>query len=191
MSSDRWISPKDAVAIGMLASVSFLVEISLGLILTPVISGIPLIGGTLSAVPDAAVVFLGAYLVPRRGGITLFALILLTLSTITPSFGPPGLYKIFIGLALGLIFEAVLLLGRRHTWSYFVGTSLAFAASIPVTYWAWKVFGLPGVEALAPRIPLLMAIYATLALFGAWLGRVVYERRLRHIPAIERLRSGK
>ncbi len=98
-----WISRKDAIFIAIVAGLSFVLENSLGLVLFPLTSSIPLIGGTLSAIPDATIMFLGAYLVPRRGSILLFASILLTLSTVTPSYGPPGFYKIFIGIALARI----------------------------------------------------------------------------------------
>jgi len=178
------------MVIGVFSTLSFVVEISLGLVLTSVFSGIPLIGGLLSALPDAAIVFLGAYLVPRRGGILLFAVILLTFSTVTPSFGPAGAYKILIGIMLGLTCELILMMFGRKVWVYILATAVAFSASIPFTYWAWEWFGLPGVEDIRTAIPWLMVVYAFLGGIGAYGGFKLYSSRLSQIPALQRVREG-
>jgi hypothetical protein len=184
-----WINGRDALFVAMLATLSFVIENTIGLVLIPLVSGIPLIGGTLSAIPDAAIVFLGAFLIPRRGAILLFATILLTLSTVTVSFGPPGIYKILIGLMLGLLFELLLVISRQNV-SYVVSTAVVFAASIPVTYLAWKLFELPGVEQLEPQIPLLMAIYFVEGGVGAGLGYLLYTKRLSRLRSVQKLREG-
>jgi hypothetical protein len=184
-----WVNTRDLLFVAMLATLSFVIENSLGLILIPLVSGVPLIGGTLSALPDAMIVFLGAYLVPRRGAILLFATLLLTLSTVTPSFGPPGIYKIVIGLGLGIIFEMLLLVSRK-TPMYIFATAVVFAASVPVTYVAWTMFKLPGVEYLRPRIPFLVGVYFVEGGLGSWLGWLLYEKRLSRLRAIQRIRGG-
>ncbi|HWZ44756.1 MAG TPA: hypothetical protein VNW97_14870 [Candidatus Saccharimonadales bacterium] len=183
-----WINLKDSVFIAVLAGLSFIVENSLGLILLPLTSSIPLIGGTLSAIPDGAIIFLGAYLVPRRGAIFLFAIILLSLSIVTPGFGPPGIYKIVIGVALGLLFE-ILLLVRDTTAAHIIITGVVFSASIPVTYFAWVWFGLPGVTLLRPKLPILMGIYLIEGILGALLGNYLYRSRLSQLSAVRRIRS--
>jgi hypothetical protein len=186
--TDRWINRKDSVFIAIIAGLSFILENSLGLVLLPLASSIPLIGGTLSAIPDAAIIFLGAYLVPRRGSILLFATILLTLSIVTPSFGPPGFYKIFIGLALGGVFE-LLVLVNRSTAFYILSTGLAFSASVPMTYLAWTLFGLPGVATLRPKLPYLMGIYFVEGIMGALLGSFLYKTRLSKMAAVKKVRG--
>lgn len=185
-----WISRKDAIFIAIVAGLSFVLENSLGLVLFPLTSSIPLIGGTLSAIPDATIMFLGAYLVPRRGSILLFASILLTLSTVTPSYGPPGFYKIFIGIALGVIFEVLLLFNRSAPF-YIFSTGLAFSASVPMTYLAWSVFRLPGVALLRPKLPYLMAIYFIEGILGALLGSFLYNSRLSKMAAVQKMRDTK
>ncbi len=184
----RWISRKDSVFIAIIAGLSFILENSIGLVLLPLASSIPLIGGTLSAIPDSAIIFLGAYLVPRRGSVILFATVLFTLSIVTPSFGPPGFYKIFIGLALGGIFE-ILLLINRSTAFYVVATGLAFSASVPMTYLAWTVFDLPAVTTLRSRLPVLMGIYFVEGVLGALLGSFLYKTRLSKMAAVRKMRD--
>lgn len=183
-----WISRKDSVFIAIIAGLSFILENSIGLALLPLASSIPLVGGTLSAIPDAAIIFLGAYLIPRRGAVLLFAGILFTLSVVTPSFGPPGFYKIFIGLALGGIFELMLLF-NRSTVFYILSAGLAFSASVPMTYLAWTLFGLPGVGTLKSKLPLLMAIYFVEGILGALLGSFLFKTRLSRMAAVQKMRS--
>lgn len=183
-----WITRKDSVFIAIIAGLSFILENSLGLVLLPLAGSIPLIGGTLSAIPDAAIIFLGAYLVPRRGSVLLFATVLFTLSIVTPSFGPPGFYKVVIGIALGVIFELLLLISRR-TWFYIFSTGLAFSASVPMTYLAWLLFGLPGVAVLKPRLPLLIGIYFVEGVLGGLLGSFLYRTRLSRMAAVQRMRA--
>jgi hypothetical protein len=184
----RWITRKDSVFIAIVAGLSFILENSIGLVLLPLASSIPLVGGTLSAIPDAAIIFLGAYLVPRRGSVLLFATILFTLSIVTPSFGPPGFYKIFIGLALGGIFE-ILLVINRSTGFYIFSAGLAFSLSVPMTYLAWTLFGLPGVATLGPKLPLLMAIYFVEGTIGGLLGSFLYKTRLSKMAAVRKMRA--
>jgi hypothetical protein len=183
-----WINRKDTVFIAIIAGLSFILENSLGLVLLPLASSVPLVGGTLSAIPDAAIIFLGAYLVPRRGAVLLFATILLTLSIVTPSFGPPGFYKVFIGVGLGGIFE-LLLLFNRSTVFYVFSAGLAFAGSVPMTYLAWTFFGLPGVATLRPKLPFLMGIYFVEGTIGALLGSFLYKTRLSKMAAVQRMRA--
>lgn len=184
----KWISRKDSVFIAIVAGLSFIIENSLGLVLFPLASSVPLIGGTLSAIPDATIIFLGAYLVPRRGAVLLFATLLLTLSIVTPSFGPPGFYKVFIGIALGGIFELVLLFSRS-TALYVVGTAIAFSLSVPITFAAWTYLGLPSVALLKTKLPLLMGIYFVEGLLGALIGSFIYKTRLSKMVTVQRMRD--
>ncbi len=187
-STTKWITRKDSLFIAIIAGLSFILENSLGLILFPLASSVPLIGGTLSAIPDAIIIFLGAYLVPRRGAVLLFATLLLTLSIVTPSFGPPGFYKVFIGIALGGVFEVVLLF-NRSTALYIVATGIAFSLSVPVVFLAWTYMGLPSVALLKRRLPLLMAIYFVEGLVGALIGNFIYQSRLSKMAAVQRMRG--
>lgn len=186
----HWITLQDTTVICVTVMMSFVVENTLGLILLPIL-GIPLVGGLASSFFDALLIFLGTYLVPRRGAALLFSLLLLSLSIITPSFGPPGVYKLLIGLGLGIVCEILLLLLGRKAWSYIVTIAIAFALSIPITYAAWKAFGIPGIETLRPKLVLFMIVYAALGAIGSSVGAVLYNSRLRRHEPIQRIRRGE
>jgi hypothetical protein len=186
----RWLTRQDTIVICVVVMMSFAVENTIGLLLLPLL-GIPLVGGLLSAVIDALLIFLGSYLVPRRGTALLFATLLLLLSTLTPSFGPPGPYKILIGVGLGLTCEILLVVLGRKAWSYVVTIAIAFGLSIPMTYAAWAAFDIPGIEQLRSKLPLFTALYAILGAIGASLGVALYRFRLDRHEAIRRIRQAE
>jgi hypothetical protein len=183
------INQRDAIALAIMCVGSFLIETTLGLVLLPFIP-FPLMGGLLSGFFDAILIFLAIYLVPRRGAPLLFAVFLLTLSTVTPSFGPIGLYKISIGLGLGLTIEAWLLLMGRSILAYVAGTAIAFGLSIPMTYFAWVSFGIPGADLVRPIMFWLILAYTVLGALGASTGAWIYKTRLSRHATIVRLREG-
>lgn len=186
----KWIDLGDVVAIAMMALGSFLIETTLGLVILPFIP-IPLMGGLVSAVLDASLIFIAYYLVPRRGQPLLFAVLLLTMSSVTPSFGPVGWYKIFIGIGLGLTLEVFLFIVGRTALTGIIATALAFGLSIPITYFAWVRFHIPGVDQLRPALWWLSLVYAALGALGASFGYWIYKARLSKHAAIVRLREGK
>jgi len=184
----KWINVKDAIAIVIIAILSFFVESTIGLVLIPLIS-IPLVGGLLSGFVDAMIVFLGGYLVPRRLGPLLFGIILLSLSTITPSFGPPGAYKIIIGFGLGLSIDLLLLIIGRKPWSYIIATGLTFGGSIPMTYIAWEYWGI-STTALKPYLFPFIGAYFVLGVLGSSFSYWIYRKRLSRFSLILNLRNG-
>src|SRR6266851_10483482 len=109
-------------------------------------------------------------MVPRRGGPFIFAVLLLTMSTVTPSFGPVGAYKIFIGVGLGLIIEILLLIIGRSGKAGIIATAVAFGGSIPMTYFAWRWYGIPLTSQLRPVIYALTGVYTLLGAVGAATG---------------------
>lgn len=185
-----WMGLRDVVAIAMLSVASFLIETTLGLFLLPLIP-IPLVGGFASGFFDAILIFTAIFLVPRRGAPLLFAVLLLTMSTITPSFGPVGAYKILIGIGLGLAIELLLMLIGRSIKAYVVATALGFGGSIPMTYFAWVWFKIPGPEDLQPLLLWLTLAYVALGAAGALAGAWIYTRRLSRYPSVVALREGK
>jgi len=186
----RWLTRQDTIVICVVVVMSFAVENTIGLVLLPIL-GIPLVGGLLSAVVDALLIFLGSYLVPRRGTALLFATLLLLLSTLTPSFGPPGPYKILIGIGLGLTCEILLIFLGRKPWSYVITIAIAFGLSIPMTYAAWVAFGIPGIELLQSKLPLFTILYAALGAIGASAGVALFRFRLDRHEAIRRIRRAE
>lgn len=192
-----WLRPQDVLAIAIMAILSFAIDTTVGLLFQPVLVATlgPLTGGLVSAIPNAIVIFLGIYLVPRVGAPTLYALIFLSLTTVTASFGPPGFHKIFIGLGLGIIIDISLIIMQRRDWSYFVAVALAFGLSVDLTYLSWLWFGVSSADearaALQPHLLELTFVYAALGLVGSGISYFIFKRRLASYDIVMRLRRGE
>lgn len=184
----KYVDFPDVITICVMCVGSFLIETTLGLAILPLIS-IPLMGGLVSGFFDAGLIFIAIYLVPRRGAAFLFAVLLLSLSTVTPSFGPVGLYKIWIGVGLGLTSEMILMISRRPI-AIMLAIAIAFALSIPVTYFAWVTYGIPGAEELRPALVWLAGIYAVLGFVGSAAGYAIFKNFLIKHRVVVRIRSG-
>jgi hypothetical protein len=183
------IGQRDLIVVSMLSVACFLIDASLGLVLIPLIP-IPLVGGLLSCFFEAVLTFISMYTVPRVGGPMVFATLWLAMASITPSFGPPGPWKILIGVGLGLTAEILLLVIGRSPMAYVIGITVAFSLSIPTTYAAWVLFGIPSSQQLRSYIPLLTGLYAIIAAAGAYVGSRLYESRFSRYPVIASIRRG-
>ncbi len=184
-----FINKRDAITVVTMVVMSFIVENTLGLVLLPLI-GLPLVGGFLSSIVDAIIIFLGVYLVPRKGSALLFGFLLLTMSIPTPSFGPPGWYKPFIGVGLGLIIEVILMIFKRGKISHIFATAVAFGGSIPMTFLGWKLYRLP-TDLLEPHLLGFTLAYAALGAIGASIAAWLYTNRLSKFSLIQKLRAGE
>ena len=182
-----WVTKKDLFILMGMVVLSFIIENTLGLIL--LVTGIPLAGGLISAVFDAALIFLGIFLVPRKLAAFFFAFGLLLFSVITPSFGPPGFYKLLIGIMLGGITEIFLVFLGRKAWAYIVTVAIVFGLSIPITYFAWLLCGIPNLETLKKQMLWLIPAYVFLGAVGASIGATVYYKTLSKFRLIRDLRT--
>jgi hypothetical protein len=186
----------DTVAIAILAVLSFAIDTTVGLVFQPVLVATlgPLTGGLVSAIPMAIVIFLGIFMIPRVGGPTLYAVLFLALTTFTASFGPPGFHKVFIGVALGLTVEIIVILFRRSVLGYFIAVAAACGLSVDFTYLAWKIFSVRGAAqsmvSIRSMLPVLTAVYAVLGLIGSGIMYWIYKTRLSHYAVVRKLRFG-
>ena len=186
----KCITIKDCYILGAASILSFILETTLGLFLSAFIA-VPLIGGIVSAWLDSFLIFLALFIVPRLGAPTLFATVLLVLSTVTPSFGPPGAYKILIGIGLGLIVDVLLLILGRSAAAYIASVAVGFAGSIPVTYVVWRYYLPKQADGLLSYIPMLTAIYGVISLIGALIGYWFFKNWLLKLVVVQRVRANE
>ena len=82
-----------------------------------------------------------------------------------------------------------MLLGRRD-WVYVLAIAIVFGLSVPITYFVWTLFAIPGIDAVRGHIPLFMLLYTFLGGIGAFLGLLLYVRRLSRHQLVQRVRNG-
>jgi hypothetical protein len=169
---------------GGFGAISFVIMWSLGSILL-IATGLPLVGGIASSIANAFVLIIGILLVGRVGAATLISLTLTTLAIPTVILGPPGVYKILLGLFMGVAFEALLAIFRYKRWIYVFGLAITFAASVPMEYVLFKILGFPAAEQLKSMIFLIMAVYFVNAMFGSWLGMRFYDKKISKLQIVQ------
>jgi hypothetical protein len=113
------------VAFGVCA---FIVAVGLGSLLTYT-TGIPLLGGLINGVFVSMILTIGLLSIRRFGTATWMWLVFSICCIPFTTLGPPGVYKIAIGLVAGIIWDSVYFVTRKSRFGLFLGAILG-AASI-------------------------------------------------------------
>ena len=170
-------SVRELAYLGLIGCLTLGLAVGLGTGLT-LVTGIPMIGGILNAIITAAVLTAGVRGVPRFGSGTILWLVMSILAIPTLTMGPPGAQKIVIGVVSGLVWDVLLTLTGRKTWSYLVSGAVMMLVVMFGVYGAALLLGLPGEERIRQVIVYIIPINFALGLFGTWLGLMLFEKRL-------------
>jgi len=168
---------------GGFGAISFVVMWALGSVLL-IASGMPLVGGIASSIMNAFVLIIGIRLVDMVGTATIISLIVTSLAIPTVILGPPGVYKILLGLYMGVIFEGFVFIFRYHKLAYLFGLAITFAASVPLEYYIFKVLGFPAADQIRPMMYVIMLVYFINGLLGSWLGQRFYDRKISKLKVV-------
>ena len=60
--------------------------------------------------------------------------------------GLPGIYKVLISLATGLIFDTVIYLFRYKIKGFFIGSATTYIILVPLLLWFYTQLNIPGAE---------------------------------------------
>ncbi|HEY0157816.1 MAG TPA: hypothetical protein VGF28_11065 [Thermoanaerobaculia bacterium] len=176
-----------SVAFGLVA---FLIAVALGTVLTAS-TGIPLIGGLLNGIVTAAVLTIGLLATRYAGSATTMWLVFSVAAIPTTTLGPPGVYKVCIGVLAGLLWDAIYMIARRHRIALYVGAVVG-SASIMFSLVAALSMGFgrdasAALEKYRAAFLMLLAVNLLITLIGVWFGDYSYSRRLKDLPAFKNL----
>ncbi|MBI2142553.1 hypothetical protein HYU15_03645 [Candidatus Woesearchaeota archaeon] len=150
------------------------------------ITGVPLTG----IIPVAAVFFALLSLIVRKfGAVTIAAGVYSLIAIPTVLFGPPGVYKLFLGIILGLLFDSLLMAFRYSRTGYYVAAAVSYATVVPATYLALLFLGFPAAERLARFVPYLMIWYVIAVIATVWLTMLIYEKKLKNLKVVKQLQE--
>ena len=124
-------STKELTFISLMSALMFVADflIAIGIVMA---TGIPLSGGIISVIVIGFFFSIILFTVRKFGTATLVALIYTALASPTASFGPPGFYKLIIGLVLGLLLDFIIYAGRYKKFAYYLGIFFSFMIVAPV-----------------------------------------------------------
>lgn len=166
---------KELVFLALFAAFAFLIMFSIGGAIN-IVTGTPLMGGLVLNIVFSFLIVTALLIVRKFGTATITAVIYSALSVPTVNFGPPGVYKIFIALILGLVLDTILYAGRYKRGSYYISSGLAYLISPPLLYVALVMLRMPAAEKIAGLVIPLMAIYCVEAIIGTFIALKVYNK---------------
>jgi hypothetical protein len=150
------------------------------------VTNVPLLGGLVQVLILACLFAINSMIVQRFGAMTIQAVVFTIISWPTIVFGPPGWYKIPVGLVLGLTVDIMLRATKYTNWGRMLSIATGFVLCVPFLWWAMAVFGLEdAAEKLRPLMFIIMAVYAVEGVIGAWIGIRLFNRRLKHFSFVE------
>lgn len=171
--------------------VSFVVAFILGSALT-VTTGIPLVGGLLNGILTAMVLTIGLITTQFFGAATIMWITFSLLASITTTLGPPGLYKILIGIIAGLIWDTLYNIFNKNRIGLYLGGLIGSASIMLTLVLALKMgLGRNAVEALSKyesAFYILIIINLIVTLIGIYLGELTYKNRLSNLQVIRNIR---
>ncbi len=146
-----------------------------------------MLGGLANAVVTAALLTIGAKGVPRFGSGVILWFVVSVLAIPTLSMGPPGVYKVVIGLLGGLIWDLALTIFGRSTIGYLVSGAIMMLAIMGGVVGAAVVLGLPAADRLLPFLGVLIPLNMALGLVGTFIGLRVFDRRVVQLGYVRRM----
>lgn len=166
---------KELVFIALLGAFVFVLDFALVVGLEAVM-GIPGVGLLIDTIILVAIAIVGAKIVPKFGVFTIWALIYAALAIPTNIIGPPGLYKLVIGLTLGLLADLILFLFRYKKSGYYLCLTISNVLTIPLLYFFLVRLGLPGADELKSAVVYFIPIIIIEGLVGTLLGLKLYDK---------------
>lgn len=177
--------------------VSFIIAFSLGSILTAS-TGIPLIGGLVNGILTGMVLTIGLLSRKSKLNATTMWLTFSLFATVTTTLGPPGAYKILIGLVAGLIWDVFynLFYNKKETIGLYIGGILG-SASIMVLMILFLKWG-AGIENASVYLEKYSKSFWTIILMnivitaiGIYIGSSLYNNRLKNLSAFKNIDNRK
>jgi hypothetical protein len=171
--------------------IAFVIAFGLGSILT-MTTGIPLIGGLLNGVLTGIVLTVGLLSRKYFLGATIMWVAFALAATITTTLGPPGIYKVAIGLIAGLLWDLVYSwISQYKRWGLIVGGLLGSASIMfSMIFFLRAGFGDKAAIALEKyesQFLVILLMNLVITLVGMLLGIQLYNKRLKNLNQFKNL----
>lgn len=184
------MKPIQVGALVVFAVSAFLVAVGLGTAIN-IAFGVPLLGGIVNGVLTAGILTIGLLTVPRWFAATTMWFVFSCLCVPTATLGPPGLYKIPIGLVAGLLWDAVYQAARRRLAGLLIGALLGAVSIIGSMLILLRLVAGEGMTEVYQRyvtfIWAILGINALATTLGVLLGSWLFQRRLCRLAAFQNI----
>lgn len=174
--SYKFVNLRGAITAGIFGAIAFVLAFGLGSVINAA-TGIPLTGGITNGVIVGAVVTLALIRAEKQfGAATLLWTVFTLLAVGTATFGPPGWYKIIVGLLSGLIWDICLWILANRKWKYEIAAGFGAVAITVLVFAGVSIIGLPAAETLRKALVFLIPMNFVISFLGAWFGEWLHRR---------------
>jgi hypothetical protein len=182
------ITIKQYMFLGAMGAISFVLAWVLGSAVN-VATGTPLMGGILNGLIVGVVLTIALKVVEKFWAATILWLIFGILAIPTITLGPPGIYKIIVGLVVGFVWDIILWISKRSNAGYIIGGASMSITSMLGVLAFMILLGLPGLEKLQSIIAYLLVFYAILGAISVYIGILIYQRKIQYLASIANFKS--
>lgn len=171
---------------GAFGGLLFAINLSLGAGLTYA-TGNPGFSGLITGLTTSFVLYMLMSTTKRFGAITIAFTLYCLLATPTVLMGPPGPYKILVGLICGLTFDLILYLLKYRFYSFLIGFLGYVLVMLAGMYTAYVYLSLPQLDKFRNLMFILATIFTVEGWVAAWLSKITFERRIKKLSVVKKV----
>ena len=171
---------------GLFGALAFALAYIIGMALT-LATGIPIASAAANGIVVCFIMVLGTKIIDKHGAFTLMTLVYSVLAIPTLLLGPPGPHKIIIGLGMGIVFDLIILITKKQSWGYILGSIVFIASGVSLVLYSMVLLGLPGIERLKQAFVILILVSSLPASIGAFLGIKVFHEKFEKFSLVKDL----
>lgn len=172
----RKFNTKELAFIGLMGALMFALSFLFGNVLN-IATGNPAASGFITQIIQGIILTVAILTTRKFGTATYMWLIYGILAIPTNMWGGlPGIYKVLISLATGLIFDTVIYLFRYKIKGFFIGSVTTYIVLVPLLLWFYTQLNIPGAEKVLKYWPIMIVIFFALFSLGIWIGTKIFNR---------------
>lgn len=182
------LSTKQATYLGAMGALSFALAFLLGGAINA-LTGIPLTGGIVNGIVVGAMLTIGVRGVDKFWSATIIWLVFSVFAIPTITLGPPGWYKVIVGVLVGVMWDAIIGVFRRTSFGYILGAGIGAVGITVGVFVAASLLGLPAAGRLAKALVFLVPLNLLISMAGGWVGLRLFDRYFASSTFMRGLRS--
>lgn len=181
-------SVRELVFIAMIGALLFILDLSISTGIDA-ITGIPASGTLITTLFFVALATIGGLTIRKFGTYIGMGLIYAILATPNTVFGPPGVYKILLGLIVGIVADMIVFSSNYRKIGYYLGLTAGIIVSLPILLYFMNLLGLPGAKELSSVLWFIIGLSAVESLIGTWIGMNLYEKKISKMRIIKQIQT--
>lgn len=171
---------------GGFGAMLFIVNFLLGATLT-YLFGIPGLSGLITGLTSGFVIAIAASSSPRFSTVSIAFTLYCVLAIPTVLMGPPGVYKVVVGLFAGLAYDSLSTLFRNRKTAHYIGWVAYTSVILALTYFAYVWLKLPEIQKFQRLVFFLFFAFLIEGFVGTHLGHLFFRRHLQKNRIVQQL----